>query len=389
MQILNSSLFGIFQKLKAGLRGQDVYLKEPAKTPKSFLFSLIFLTGLFGLIFIGFLIDQDRRIKGRYEERLTGVIYNFEQAKSLVDLNPLRARELAVQAQEVAQKLASEDIKDKRLTKLVEEINLFLPEILGEYRVSPNLLLDLGLIQEGLRVGGVTSSEDGVVVLDTQNKILVGFRTDGKNVRVLAGPPDIPQAKFAALMAGVKNRVFVVDGQRIVEATEGIRTVVLSEGRWVDATLIGGYGGNLYVLDPGLGQIWRYLGAGDKFGPAEEWLEEEEYLTGVLSMAIDGSIWMLEEDGTIKRYIQGKRAAFLAKFTAKETSGAIQILTDGDKQNLYLLFPKRVVVLDKKGEYKAQYFWEGIEARWIAVSERLGKLLVFSESKVYEVELKM
>lgn len=388
MQI-RSSLFEIFQSLKAKLIGPDVYLTEPAKTPKSLFFSLIFLVGLFGLIFIGFLIDQDRRIKGQYDQKLTEAIYNFEQAKSLLDLNSLRARELAVQAQEVAQNLVSEGIKDKRLIKLVDQINLFLPEILGEYRVSPNLLLDLGLIQEGLSAGVVGSSEDQIVVLDTKSKLLVEFKADGKNLRVLAGSPDIPQANLIALMAGVKNRVFVLDGQRIVEATEGIRTVVLSEGRWVDATLIGGYGGNLYILDRGLGQIWRYLGAGDKFGPAEEWLEEEEYLIGVLSMAIDGSIWMLEEDGTIKRYIQGKRAAFSAKFTAKETSGAIQILTDGDKQNLYLLFPKRVVVLNKNGEYKAQYFWEGIEARWIAVSERLKKLLVFSESKVYEVELKM
>ncbi|MBN1201070.1 MAG: hypothetical protein JXJ20_04365 [Anaerolineae bacterium] len=88
------------------------------------------------------------------------------------------------------------------------------------------------------------------------------------------------------------------------------------DGRWQQPVAMAVFGGNLYVLDVGANQVWRYVPTpGERrYGNAPE-----EYFTGedrpVLSGAVDlgisedeGAVYILFEDGTLHKYrrnIQG------------------------------------------------------------------------------------
>jgi hypothetical protein len=72
-------------------------------------------------------------------------------------------------------------------------------------------------------------------------------------------------------------------------------------------------------------------------------------------------------------------------------SDPVSIYTDDQSARIYILDRgnRRVVVLDKNGEYREQYLWEGIETvSDMVVSEEEKKILLLSGSVIYEIELR-
>ena len=73
--------------------------------------------------------------------------------------------------------------------------------------------------------------------------------------------------------------------------------------------------GNLYLLDVGAGQIWRYRPVGNAYpNPPEAYFEGDDKpdLTGATDFGIDstGNVYILFSDGTLKRYTSGVEQRF-------------------------------------------------------------------------------
>ena len=124
------------------------------------------------------------------------------------------------------------------------------------------------------------------------------------------------------------------------------------------------------------------------------WVTDEAGINDSISLAIDGSIYVLNTSGTLSKYTSGVKDAFTVKDIDKPFSGPTQVYTTADLTNLYVLDKGnlRVVVLDKEGKFKAQYVlkdgsksWE--EARSISVSTDEKFLYLLSGSKIYKIML--
>ncbi|MEK7182922.1 MAG: hypothetical protein AAB694_02085, partial [Patescibacteria group bacterium] len=370
------------------LRQRDIYLHETKPRKGTLIIGILFILILVTGVVWGFAKNVERtRIKA-YEELVREVRHNLEESRELADLNPPRARELARLAQAQLSQLIREGVKNERVTLLAEEVERVVPDILGEYHVEPRLLVDLALVREGFITHDVYASEDQVVVLDKERRILLSFTIEGGNMRVLAGPDTIPQGRLVALWDG---RQYILDGQRValVEKEGEARTVILPEGTWGTISHMAAYGGKIYLLDAGKNEIWRYSGLVNRFGQGEAYFREgvDAALGDVAGMAIDGSVWLLREDGRITKYTQGRLDGFRIEGVENAFNHPQSIATDARFSNVYVLDNgnSRVVVLDKSGQFKAQYVWEGMkDATGIAVSEEKKKLLIFVGGKVYE-----
>lgn len=103
-------------------------------------------------------------------------------------------------------------------------------------------------------------------------------------------------------------------GSLIVSDSWGIRRIALGIAPdQADAVATAVFGGRLYLLDPQAGQIWRYLpeGAGYPHRPEPYFAAEAPRpLSAAQDLAIDGSIYVLDEDGTVTKYYQGEIAPF-------------------------------------------------------------------------------
>ncbi len=166
------------------------------------------------------------------------------------------------------------------------------------------------------------------------------------------------------------------------------KTAIDNSGDWKDIGGLGAYLGNLYVVDKKDGII-KYVG-GKSSGKANYFTTSPD-LTNVTSMAIDGSIWLLSTDGTISKYTRGKQDNFAVSGLDKPLVGPTRISTSVDMNNVYILDNgnKRIVVLDKSGNYISQYQSDLLgTAQDFDVVEKNKIVYFLSGGKVYQIDLK-
>jgi hypothetical protein len=121
------------------------------------------------------------------------------------------------------------------------------------------------------------------------------------------------------------------------------------------------------------------------------WGQSSEFEKAV-SMAIDGTIYILTKDGGLFGYLTGERSDFEVKGLDKPLSSPQQVVTDFGLDNIYIADTgnSRVVVLDKDGNLVKQLIAEGDELndmKSIGVTRDEASLFVLSGSRIYRVEL--
>ncbi|PWB38748.1 MAG: hypothetical protein C3F02_02460 [Parcubacteria group bacterium] len=117
------------------------------------------------------------------------------------------------------------------------------------------------------------------------------------------------------------------------------------------------YGDNLYVLDTQAGQIFKYPQSGDSFGSGQAWLKTKQDLSQASSIAIDGNLYIVDNQGNIKKYLKGDLQEFDYHQPRPIIGPGAIIKTFRDSQYLYIVDPynKRVIILDKNGQIKEQW----------------------------------
>jgi hypothetical protein len=165
---------------------------------------------------------------------------------------------------------------------------------------------------------------------------------------------------------------------------------------WGLPTAVGSYFGNFYILDPQAGQIFRYVPGVEGYDtPAEPYFPEDSPadLTGAVDIAIDGFIYVLYADGTIRKFEGGVPVEFEVADVDKPLgrSTAIYTAPDDVAQFIYVADAgnKRVVQLNKDGRFVRQFKPRDEESvdfntlRSIFVDELSGKLYLLNDHALY------
>ena len=152
------------------------------------------------------------------------------------------------------------------------------------------------------------------------------------------------------------------------------------------------YAGNFYVLEKSGSVIWRYAGSENGFSARRNWLTESVVvdLTDAKQIVINGSIWVLKDDGEVVKLTLGNLQAFGLKNVAPDVDKADAIFVSEETEDFYVLESDggRVVVVNKDGEYKAQYLSDQIKnARSLVVSEEEKKLILLTGNKLFSIDL--
>lgn len=190
----------------------------------------------------------------------------------------------------------------------------------------------------------------------------------------------------AEFYARDNNDIYFLDMAGIHSSDK--KTIIENKNSWKKAGGLGRYLGNFYVLDKKSNQIFKF---------ASNNYEKSNYLQGAVdlssarSLTIDGSIWVLLQNGSILKFTKGDQESFKVSGLDKPLSSPTKVYTDKEIDNVYILDNgnSRIVILGKDGSFKEQYLSNIIKtARDFEVLEKDKKIYVLSQSKVYEIELK-
>ncbi len=181
---------------------------------------------------------------------------------------------------------------------------------------------------------------------------------------------------------------------RIIEYYDGqFQFVGTDDETWKSGVDIAAYGRNLYILNPTDNQIYKYSRARSKYGNATDY-NLDANLDGAISLAIDGNIYILKEDGEIIKIFKGEQQTFEIEDLATDISSATQLLTLPEHKNLYVLDieNRRVVILEKEvgpgARYMGQVYFEDLpDVQGFYVDKKEDKLYLLTKKAIYQVEI--
>lgn len=374
---------------------REVFLKEQKQeevSPQSKKLTLILGIGLLVILSISVIAGVYKKraldAKAQYEGILTQSQENLDKAISLASESPEESRNAFTLASEGLKKIEELKVNDQKVTDLKNKIDESRESILGEYRGASELFLDLGLLSSGFKGDTLVTSNGNVFILDIAGKRVVSVEMSTKKSKVVAGPTKIDNATD---LASYEDSVYTIEGDGIYQIDETKQKVV--EKTWDGLAFSRVFGGNMYVLDKSANAIYRHPGNSEGFGEKQSWLSSDTQVNfnEVKMFAIDGAIYVLYPNSRILKYSQGVTQAFRLLGIVPEIGNIDAIYADPNNTYLYLLdrAGKRVVVTDKRGTYKAQYFDDQIEnAINLAVSEESKKIILLTGEKLLQIEIR-
>ncbi len=167
------------------------------------------------------------------------------------------------------------------------------------------------------------------------------------------------------------------------------KDILLNNKDWNQAVALSPYQGNIYILDQKTG-ILKFVAAQNGFGKTDYFKGTLPDLSKAQSLAIDGSIWILTQDGKILKYTKGEQDNFAITGLDKPLNNPSKIFTNRDIDNLYILDKGngRIVKLDKNGAYQSQHNTDILNnALDFEVLEENKKILILTKDKIWEIKL--
>jgi DNA-binding beta-propeller fold protein YncE len=343
------------------------------------------------IVSIGFGIRQKSAndLKKKYQGILQIAQSEVDQAIGLAGVSPERSRELFMDSEQKLKQILDLKVSDPKVIALQNKIEESKGAILGEYDGTPALFLDLSLLSSGFTGDAVSASGGNIYILDKLGKRVVSVVIDTKKSKVVAGPSVIDNA---ADLAAYQDTAFILAADGIYQV--GLVKTKVIDKTWAGDALISAFAGNMYVLDKTGGAIYRYSGqAGGTFGAQQKWLSASTTanFSGAVSWGMDGAIYVLFPNSKILKYSLGSPQNFSVSGVLPEIGSIDAIAADPDNQYIYLLDKagKRVVVIDKKGKYKAQYTDDQIAgAKSLVVSEAQKQIILLTGDKLLSIEIK-
>ena len=248
---------------------------------------------------------------------------------------------------------------------------------------------------------------DTKYVLDAVDGRVLSYATARQGVSALRSGDVVASVTVADPLAVVDRSLstIVVDSNynifSIEEEQEPRLLRITGIDQWQNPVAYDNFNNNLYVLDPAANYIFKYqwTAGGYELGPTG-YLDPREDIdvSRAIDFAIDGDIFILFADSTVRRFSGGSEVDFTITGLEGDSPRYTLIFTDVDCDNLYLADPEkgRIVQIDKRGESAGTFvrqfkyagsddFFSDIRGLW--VSEIDMRMIVLGKDKLRQFVL--
>jgi hypothetical protein len=378
-----------------------LYVQKEDKGVKGRLKLIIFILSAFLVVSLWQGVNR-RRVNSQQAtiDELTGTAsQKYREALSLVELNPARSRDLLNETQSLLKRARglplgkigfslpwfTPQLDYQKVIEMENKITNLLMEVSQAFEVEIKTLVDLSTISSEARGTTLSSALGKVLALDAEHGKIYQIDIDNKEGEEMVSRETLKNAVDI-------DGSYVLTKEAIFEVSYSGDLIqkVGSFDLWQDPKALGTFGANLYVLDPGSQQIYKYLGV-EGYSVSQHYLQDESVsLTQVGDMAINGRIWLISSTGEITPLLNGKAQVFVLSGLDQSLSSGARIFTTPGLEFLYVLDRgnTRLVIFDKTGEYQKQFLASDLgEATDLVVNEEETSAYLIVGSKVGELDL--
>ncbi|MEK9147536.1 MAG: hypothetical protein AAB593_01340, partial [Patescibacteria group bacterium] len=260
-------------------------------------------------------------------------------------------------------------------------------------------------------IKGVVISESAVIENEVSKKILdksevlIGYSSkeaykmnDYINTELLFTNSSLSKPFNLAINLNKENIVFISEGEDINSKktliyninNNSFNTVELDwpiSGSILDAN---GFNNSLYVL--GENNIIKYSFKNGLFYDAKKWIQtsgSQEKLINPLSMAIDGSIFVLDNLGNISEFLKGEKVNEIANLGLVSKDSKISTNEDWNKIYFFDSLSSKIIIINKlTGEIEYNFKDPFLtEIKYIAPQNNESSLFVLDNKGIYSIDL--
>ena len=276
-------------------------------------------------------IKADREAK-KWREFSEPITRSIQEAQGLVSINPSGAKKLMedVKTTFAVQKAEFANTKYKdEVTKLEEQINNAWVVTSGEKQRQFEEVANIQLVRSGF-VGERLSwvKEKKFMAMDSSLGIVTSVTTTNKNISVVAGKGE-GMGWIDAISDGTKVLILSSKGVSVDDKNVGGIVFDMAVSKPV---ALGRFGSNVYVLDGGNKEIYKYGAISDGYGDRTRWLKQDQSISvNPVDMAMDTDVWVLGDDGKVEKYRRGAKEQFLLNGMPEGTKATrIALQQEGD-----------------------------------------------------------
>ncbi len=343
---------------------------------------IIFAILALAIVLIGsIIVDRSRQENAKANEVLAGVLEpgqkKYDEAEALLSLNKGLALE---EFEELKSTLETERGKFKQDSEQRKKLDEFIGRVEGK----------IGEIGGGATVSNQKQIFEDVEIVQYKEETLIAAGSDGKvTILTKEGEADdeieTDNGGITAMSADASS-IFVLgdDGISKITKSNGTKSVIVDNPE--TTVSIDNFGSNLYGLNTKDKTVDKYSGSSYTKG---EYFAEDVTLSDPVSMAIDGSIWIID-DGKIRKFTRGKEDSFSVTGLSKDLNEKSIIFTSAEYTNLYVLDPQnmRLIIISKSGQVENQINWKDLSnATSIAVDEEENTAYVVISNKLFSFTL--
>ncbi len=370
------------------------------KTSRIFaIFSLLLVLALGASL----LLLQQKRSSDEDIQRASEILHEAETKKSAAETaliydNRDQARGLLSEAEQLSKQLIESGLYQEEAQKLQTDIQDQMDRL---QRISRAKSSEVRLVGD---TGSLITGKTPTTLFFVQDSLYTVNPDNNSIVKVpLSGTPDVVHQTSEGIGYITGGTPQEADKTIIFETSPA--GVAIFDTK--DTTLLGqtisfpiddpklqgvaAFGNRLYVYDTTSKQIYSYNKTLRGFSNGSAWITSADFPKDTIKdIAVDGNIFTLHTDGTIRRLFKGETSAFEQEKVEPSLQTAERIITSDDLNNIYVVDPtnKRIVIYSKKGVLVQQLYIEVEEPiADIAVHPEEKSIYLLAGTKVVEVTL--
>lgn len=354
--------------------------------------SLVIVVILFGILLWSVVFGYQRRIAQEQQQKLQTtkeqIQTNLEKAEADAYLDFEGSIQLIEESKEQLDVLKNElgEAKAEEIAAIATLIDQTEAKIVKRDEKEATEFYDLGLEAENAQGESTYLENENLAILDATNNTIYILSLDNKSID-----------KYTASEVGGATKVATYDGsvfflnpeKGIYEFSTATKAeVVIESDGWDNIIDMQVYNGNIYVLDQGKDEVYKYLVAANGYSEAASYFVDGQSvsLSDGVGIAIDSAIYIAREQDVLK-FVSGAADPFATKYPESEPqlSG---IFTNADIEQVYVWDSKNgsIYMLEKDGEYIKQIASSVVrEAKGVFIYD--DEAYIFDGKKLYTVSL--
>lgn len=377
--------------LKKLFRRRSVFV--PSRQPSVFLhrrrFNLIaavvLLLALTAISVLGYRRNQFRLRQSRYQEIKFVLDKKLSDAAAVRNLNLDSALDLARQSQALAEDMAKLNLNPDEVSRYRDQIISLLNQTGSVDHFSPDLFYDTSLITSQPKYSSLVFLKNSLVLFDPSSGRLDRVVIAEKSTSTLLQNENLSIFKKIAVNG---NDPYLSNDNLASRVSSGKLEPVLnfsdlgsSLGTPLDFQ---SWNGAFYLLTSST--IWRFSPKDSGFNSGELWLKSGQSLPpNPVSLAINGRLWLLSQNGAITPFTRGVKEAF--KSPDVSLSSASRLIVGNDLDLLAFTDSDKFVYLFRKdGSAIAKYNFGDLTIASLTLDEAARRLFVLcTDQKIYQI----